>query len=68
MLALSNEKPKDKASDQSKMFLSFPNKDKRTNNFKLVFFTEERRIKYKTSFGGHTDGFSMKSDSVEHDY
>jgi hypothetical protein len=64
VLALSNEKPKEKPSDPPKMFLSFPNKDKRTSNFKPAFFTEERRLKYKTSFGGHTDGFSIKSDSV----
>ena len=68
MLTLSSEKPKEKGSYPPKMFLSFPNKDKRNGSLKPHFFTEDRRLKYKTSFGGQTDGFSMKSDSLEHDY
>ena len=56
MLALSSEKPREKGSEPPKMFLSFPNKDKRVNNSKNPLFIEEQPLKHKTSFGGVTSG------------
>lgn len=65
VLTLSSEKSREKVSEAPKMFLSFPNKDKRPANIKSLFSPEERPLKYKTSFGGQTDGLSMKSGSGE---